>query len=386
MKFVFDLILSLACTSSLLLTPSMQAIILAADFSTPKVSDHRLQPTEIGERKIRDIARQITVRILWGETGSGSGILITQQKSKQSPQSDYRYLVLTNNHVISNPNSEYWIETPDGRIHKALPHSQANEKFKQKNLDLGLLWFSSPMNYGKAQLGDSSSLQNEDEIYVGGFPCQDRRCEEIIEFKLSIGAGLIINKPLVDGYQVAYTNETSTGASGGPVLNKKGQVVAIHGQGKYPSNNKQYNYAAGDKPPQEVIKFMKYFAWGIPINTYKSLIPKSENLLEELPPSEKDNVIKYVPYGLKTTSDSNDAEVLPEMDRVLYLLIGLLFIGIVGLFVFIVLSNKKYDKIFKEIENIYKKIKNIEESVKQKIASLKETQIQDSKSVDNENK
>lgn len=274
------LIIALICTGNLILKPPIPDISLAAPPSTATPTatptESRLQPTEIESRKIEDRARQITVKIFWGET-TGSGILV-EQESPQTKGLEYRYLVLTNNHVISNSNGEYRIETSDGRIYRAFPYPE-NQKIFGKN-DLALVWFSSPHDYGKASLGKQSSLSNEDKVYVAGFPCQGRSCENV-EFKFTSGAVFLLKKPLVRGYQVGYTNEATEGMSGGPVLNKKGEVVAIHGEGKYPLSSSKYEYEDGNKPNQDVVQFLKYFAWSIPLDTYNKV--DTQNLFSQLP-------------------------------------------------------------------------------------------------------
>jgi D-alanyl-D-alanine dipeptidase len=40
------------------------------------------------------------------------------------------------------------------------------------------------------------------------------------------------NKPLANGYALAYFNDTFAGMSGGPVLNQQGQLIGIHGAAK----------------------------------------------------------------------------------------------------------------------------------------------------------
>ncbi|MBD2740638.1 serine protease [Coleofasciculus sp. FACHB-1120] len=258
----------------------MQALTLAGPVgkSPPTAQPIQLGTlTQLTEDEIRDRTRMITVRVFSGDPQngveiSGSGILLDRQ-DPTSDQPSYLYLVLSNAHVKSSAN-EYYVQTPDGWLHKALPHPEAKQKFGDN--DLGLLWFSSGYHYEKAVIGKSSDLKTEDKVFVVGFPCEltspSMACPA--EFTFTSGAVYLINKPLVNGYQLGYTNETKEGMSGGAVMDVAGRLVGINGRGKYPPGNRQYTFADGSGSPPEVQNLMRYLALGIPIETYLTLAPK----------------------------------------------------------------------------------------------------------------
>lgn len=268
MKACSSLLYLIACMSSFLLILPQQAFTLESPANS-KTPIKQLQPTEIDEWKIKEIARSITVKISSNYNNiPSSGILIDKQERK-GEQSVYLYLVLTNNHVVRDKKANYKVETSDGRIYKASLYLEYNAQFGN-DIDLDLLYFSSNISYEKARLGNSSIIKNEEKVFVGGFACPDSRfCEKESKFIFEPGTVLLLDEPLVRYYQMAYTSNTKSGTSGGVVLNKKGELIAINGQGKYALGNDQYSYVNDKQPSPEVIKFMRHFAWGIPINTYR---------------------------------------------------------------------------------------------------------------------
>ena len=345
---------------SLILISPKQAYTLAVR-PTNKASP-RLQPTEIDEWKIKDKARLITVRV-FSQDNTASGILIDQQNTKVGEQSIYLNLVVTNNHVVSNPKAEYHIETSDGRVYKAFFHPKS--KFGD-DIDLVLLYFYSPIRYEKAVIGDLSQIKNEEIVFVGGFACQGRFCEKEPEFLFKSGQALLLNKPLVKGYQLGFTSETKPGTSGGVVLNKKGELVAINGRGKFPLGNGQYEYADGTMPSREQQDYMRYFAWGIPVNAYKNLVPKAP--FAEIPPSvEPTKQTNYVP---DQTLNQKSIDFF-SIKNLLWACFIILAVGFVGYLIWIIWKNSK-DSIQKLFLNDFLKIKEAQNKLDADLKNLQE--------------
>ncbi|NJO62215.1 MAG: trypsin-like peptidase domain-containing protein [Richelia sp. RM2_1_2] len=351
--------LTLLLIGSLVLIPSMQPYAKAFDENTLPA---RVQATEIDEWKIRDIAKQITVRI-FSKENTASGILISKNKKNTG---EYLYFVVTNNHVVANQQPDFSIETPDGKVHKASILSSDSEQIlvdNTDNLDLEILSFSSPISYKKAVLGNSSNIKNEDNVFVAGFACQVHSCEKGIEFIFKSGTALLLSKPLVKGYQLGFTSETETGTSGGAVLNKKGELVAINGLGKHPILNGQYKYSDGISPSFDSQQFMRHFAWGIPINTYKSWSARIS--LDNI--SIPDSSNQEVSSSIQTTSPTLSYERRKIISIFIYILI-IMFAAIAIIILF---------KLFK--------IKNKSEN-HQKLSSDNEEKQQDRYSLDSDKK
>lgn len=222
-------------------------------------------PASFSSDLVRDIAEKITVKI-FSENSWGSGIIIARQGSL--------YTVVTNAHVLQQEQDQYRLQTNDGVSHSSW-------RLKQKSLanyDLALLQFDSPnSSYEVAHLGHSSNLKEGDTVIASGFPFRD---EKIPELGLKITEGkisLLSEKSLKDGYQIGYTNDVQKGMSGGPVLNLKGEVIAISGIHAYPLWGEPYIYQDGEKPPESMIKLMEKLAWAIPIDTFLQLSPQFNN-------------------------------------------------------------------------------------------------------------
>ena len=342
-----------ACMSSLFLLLPQQACTLSAS-DRLNGSVKRLERNEISNWEIQDIARQITVKILSDNNTipiPSTGILIDKKVIKVGEQPIYLYLVLTNHHVVQNRKANYRVETADGRIYKADVYDEYNSKFGDE-IDLDLLYFSSPISYKKAELGDSSTLKNEEKVFVGGFACPESRfCEKESKFIFEPGTALLLKNPLVEFYQIAYTSNTKPGTSGGAVLNKKGKLVAINGQGKYASDD-QYKYKDGSNPSREVIDFMRHFAWGIPIDTYKQFSLK--NPLDRVKLPDHAPVIEYVrsPSDSAPDNDSKTQETwLNNTDVITNVIFVLIIFMVLFAIICFIFQESRKNKIEQEKQN-----------------------------------
>ncbi|GJD22593.1 hypothetical protein RIVM261_075490 [Rivularia sp. IAM M-261] len=331
MKLVSNLLSILTLVVGLLLISQQQTFAL--NTSTKSTSSVRVQPIAIDDWKIRDIAKLSIVRVFSPEN-TATGIVIDK---KQDSTGEYIYLVVTNNHVVANQKPDFRIETPDGKVYQAsvYPKSKVNSNGSADNIDLELLYFSSSIAYEKAILGNSSSIKNEDDVFVAGFACKVHSCEKETEFIFKPGTALLLDKPLVSGYQLGFTSETKIGTSGGAVLNKKGELIAINGRGKYPIQNGQYTYIDGSQPSVDFQKIMRHFAWGIPINTYKNWASKIS--LDNVSTSAK-RINQSVTSSLQTSDSSYLLSY--EQKFLISIVILIIFLTII-LFIPIVMVFKK---------------------------------------------
>ena len=208
--------------------------------------------------ELAEESKSITVKVLVGGTW-GSGIIVMRR--------DKVYTVLTNQHVLA-VGDEYRIQTSDDRIHEAVPYTETD----LDGHDLGLLKFSSETPYEVAIVGNSSDLQEGDAVFATGFTLPETD-NESAEFKFVGGKiALKIAKPLVGGYQVAYTNNIEKGMSGGPLLNDRGEVVAVNGM-HVPLFGAPYIYRDGETPDPALREQMRMYSWGIPIASFLQVFP-----------------------------------------------------------------------------------------------------------------
>ncbi|WP_353260280.1 S1 family peptidase, partial [Prochlorothrix hollandica] len=186
-------------------------------------------------------ARQITVQIQHQGQSIGSGILVQVHGNQ--------YTVLTSHHLFLGGESQYSVQTADGRKHGAvlLPRSAT------ETLDLQLLQFSTPSPwYPVAPIGGAPWTQLNEPVAAAGFPIQyaqdaplpgasgegleegaegsgvgqealprsDLATEPIAPFAFRPGVlSMVLAQPLEGGYQLGFTSDVFKGFSGGPLLN-----------------------------------------------------------------------------------------------------------------------------------------------------------------------
>jgi tetratricopeptide (TPR) repeat protein len=198
--------------------------------------------------KIKQLARANTVRVQVGD-GLASGVLIA--KAGQT------YTVVTNAHVVNRGDS-YRIQTSDGKIHSAKLQYQGESFAKD---DLALLQFQTADTYSIANLGNSATLSKNQNVFVVGFPYESEELS-ISNSKIS----LVAEKPLVGGYQIGFGSETKQGMSGGALLNDKGELIGILGQGNMAVIDDAYTYQDGSRPSAQTREQMRFSSFAIPIS------------------------------------------------------------------------------------------------------------------------
>jgi S1-C subfamily serine protease len=175
------------------------------------------------------IARQIAVRIDGASTGSG--IIIDRQNVGAVAPLAQQYLVLTNWHVVKPQDDlpanarSFSIGTVDGRQHRVV----TSKIVRVGNLDLAILEFQSRYNYAIATIGNSDRVREGEILYVAGWADPSPQIStRIYQFLVGNLSGRI-DRP-EDGYALVYTVNALPGMSGGPVLDRRGNLVGINGR------------------------------------------------------------------------------------------------------------------------------------------------------------
>lgn len=194
----------------------------------------------------------------------GSGVIIARQGKT--------YHVLTVAHNFSkrfvDANTPYGIRTWDRQVHRVkqindgrgCPLSGSgvsdvavvrfgcrDENGDVQGIDIAIVSFESDEDYAVATLGDASTVNIGDTVYVSGWPDPEKEAIVQPDGKLKcvqakiprrqrrLAWGAVSGKisPALEnqGYSIFYTDNTRAGMSGGPVFDSKGRVVGTHGRG-----------------------------------------------------------------------------------------------------------------------------------------------------------
>jgi serine protease Do len=228
------------------------------------------------------IAKRTVVRIESSDGGFGSGVIIG--RSERGTKNIYT--VLTAAHVVKTPNIIYKIFTPVplnspiGRKRVTINlDTQRNIKVIP-NVDLAVISFESSYTFAIGTIGNSEDADEGSPVYVAGFPKPSRAIRRIA---LQFTGGMVSSRldesdsnpqDRNNGYDLAYTNITRVGMSGGPVFDAAGRIVAIHGQGD------RNNQLPGEETTSGIATDEKTgFNLGIPIQNFLKFQPQASKIV-----------------------------------------------------------------------------------------------------------
>jgi tetratricopeptide (TPR) repeat protein len=185
--------------------------------------------------EVAKVASAISVKIESGDKATqGSGVILQRQGEI--------YTVLTAAHVVKGGNTFSLTTAIDNQSHTVMATSI---KRSTSDIDLAVVQFRSDKNYKVAKIGNSNLLQQGMELYVAGYPAPTATITRSIlvfrEGRVTANADQAFSK----GYSLVYSNSTLPGMSGGAVLNKAGELVAIHGQGDRSADKQKTDFNLG---------------------------------------------------------------------------------------------------------------------------------------------
>lgn len=232
------------------------------DFELEKTNQQIASKAILTSKQLKQTANTVTVKIFTDdedENRGGSGVIISEDKNN--------YFVITNDHVISNIESNYKLQTHEGNIYSV-------EIIKRNNRDLivddlALLKFTTSNEYPVVKIKQDLSLSHDKIIFACGFPFL-KNLEQSSQIQYTLGnIKNVLSRPLIGGYQIGYTNTIHNGMSGGSILNLYGELIGINGLGKEPLLGNPYVYQNGENVPESEFEQMSQLSWGI---TSKSIV------------------------------------------------------------------------------------------------------------------
>jgi V8-like Glu-specific endopeptidase len=245
--------------------------------SCTKKNSSNNQPPEVKKELkqsdlIREKAKVFTVKISTKTGDNGTGVIFKNNGNK--------YYVLTTKHTFKNREESEPIKiiTFDNKN-----HTVTSKLLEVSDLDLVFLEFTSREQYQLAEFSDQ--VDSEKPVYLFGYKACDKNTGSELESE-EFNIGQIFkstkdkdihkssqinqrknqNKP--KEYDVFYKNASIGGMSGSPLLNIKGQVIAIHGESEY---NKE---TIEDATLQSCQKLPREFEnnWGISVKNFSKNI------------------------------------------------------------------------------------------------------------------
>jgi len=229
---------------------------LGLTFLSLTLTNCSLSPEQIASR----LEPSIVKLYYENQPGHGTGFFVPGKKGVCT--------VLTAAHVVKKERKKL-VETNDGK-----PWDVAKIEIFPNDIDLALVTFEpkeTKCNYPTLKIGNSDSLRKGSSIYIFGFP--SRGGHLVSQFVL--GSVSRLDK-LAQGYGVSYQALTVGGMSGAPVVDVKGEVVAVHGmsdveivktfaslQASLSESERSAYQDAVQRVEAGVQRFT--FSWGIPI-------------------------------------------------------------------------------------------------------------------------
>lgn len=217
------------------------------------------------------VAKQVTVRI-FAPSATGSGAIVRHRGET--------YTILTCAHIVGEGEDDrFTILTADGQKH-------VGKRLRSPILsgsDLALVEFTSKKAYQVVAIADPKAVAVGDSVYAAGFPnwqwtsadaVEDTRTWGIKALRITDGeVAMLPEKSLQEGYQLGYTNEIDPGMSGGPVLNRKGQLIGINGRLKYPPQGiSAFTFTDGSAPSEQMFQQMEALSWAIPTTAFSQAL------------------------------------------------------------------------------------------------------------------
>ncbi|NET43296.1 serine protease [Okeania sp. SIO2B3] len=198
------------------------------------------------------------------QPGHGTGFFVPGEKGVCT--------VLTAAHVVEKEGERLLQTNQDGKFWPV-----AEVEIFPSDIDLALVTFrpeGGKCNYPALKIGNSESLKTGSSIYISGFPKRGGR-----SVYQSVSGEISGSGKLGEGYEVSYDALTVGGMSGSPVVDEKGEVVAVHGRSDFEvvesfsslqgslSESQRQTFEQAVERVETGLQLT--FSWGIPIHFFQ---------------------------------------------------------------------------------------------------------------------
>jgi S1-C subfamily serine protease len=221
--------------------------------------------TAIQEQKLQQRLRSISIRILAHGKTIGSGVLLDATTHTQDKRQQV-YTIITNAHVIQAASAPFQLQTHDGQVYAAALVTPSTAQ----NRDLSILRFQSHQRiYATVKLA-SISPKIGDRVWLAGFPldldlpissAQAAREPNIISGEIT----QVLPVAISGGYSIGLDRAIRRGMSGGPLINKSGELVGINGVHANPRWDIPEILEDGSKVSDALQERIHNSNWAIPI-------------------------------------------------------------------------------------------------------------------------
>ena len=173
---------------------------------------------------INRLAENITVEIVTPSVTTGGGRFTAAGSGVIIGKKDSTYYVLTAEHIFPDQN-DYRVVVRSKKPGEDAEVVKLEIIRRYPKQDLAVVAFASLKEYKVVEVGEASQLNNNSQVYLGGWPGVDNR--EGFQFTPAKVTSPRAGDNLT--YQPTETGEgLHKGMSGGVVLNEVGQLVGIH--------------------------------------------------------------------------------------------------------------------------------------------------------------
>ena len=232
----------------------------------PKILTQSFVVSELAithEQRLQHQLRSISIEVLAHGKTIGSGVLLHRQQQV--------YTVVTNAHVIQAASAPFQLRTHDGQIYAtaliAPPTGQ--------NRDLSILRFKTKRTYAVAKFAVASPKIG-DRVWSAGFPLiSDTDVPEPPKAvrRLNTVSGQItqiLPIAISGGYRIGFDRAIRKGMSGGPMLDRSGELVGINGVHANPLWETPEILENGSTVNDALQEKISNSSWAIPIEYVKS--------------------------------------------------------------------------------------------------------------------